>query len=172
MDILKLILIIVLTGICFITDIRENKIYNKVIVIFLITGLSINVVSRGFSGLYDSILGIILPIAILAVLFVLRMFGAGDLKLFAAIGSIMGYNFALNNIIYSLFAAAVLAIIMIILNRDLLKRFKYFFIYMANSFMAKNAQEYDKSTGKMPLAVGIFLGTIVQLIIRYSFISM
>ena len=101
--IIKIILLLCIVSVSVYTDIKENKIKNKYLLVALILGLAISLLTGGIAGIKDSFLGIIVPFILLFLFFAMRMFGAGDIKLFCTIGAIMGLNFALNNIIYSFF---------------------------------------------------------------------
>lgn len=52
-------------------------------------GIVYSTVAYGIYGLRDSLVGLILPIIGLFVLFALGIIGAGDIKLFAALGTIV-----------------------------------------------------------------------------------
>jgi len=72
----------------------------------------------GVRGLLDSLLGIIVPFLLLIVLYALRMLGAGDVKLFSAIGAVLGVRAALWIMAYSFLAGGVIALIILIINRN------------------------------------------------------
>lgn len=165
----EIILLCVLT-ICFYTDLRYNKIYNKVLLPFLLVGITLNFLVLGSQGGIDCVIGGLIPILIFIPLFVLRMFGAGDIKLFSTIGFLMGINFIINNIIYSFLCSAIIVLILMMREKKLFKRFEYFILYMFKLSVDKEIVEYDKSSGTFPFAVGICIGTILQLIINYNFI--
>jgi prepilin peptidase CpaA len=116
------------------------------------------------------LLGAIIPIIAFFPFFIIRMIGAGDIKLFSVIGCLMGWNFILNNIIYTFFIATIIAIVLIISRKDVLHRIKYLFSLLLNYVLSKNMLKYEKGEGGFPFAVAIFFGTVMQLIIKYNFI--
>lgn len=169
--IIKEILLLCIVSISVYTDIKENKIKNKYLIVALILGLAISLITDGIAGTKDSILGIIVPFIMLFLFFVMRMFGAGDIKLFCTIGAIMGLNFVLNNIIYSFFLAGIVVIAKIIFTGQLFKIIKGLYYYFKAMFLNKTIIEfYGIEENKFPFGIAIFLGTVVQLVVKYNFI--
>lgn len=169
--IIKILLLLCIVSISAYTDIKENKIKNKYLLVALILGLVISLLTSGIAGIKDSILGIIVPFILLFLFFAMRMFGAGDIKLFCTIGAIMGLNFALNNIIYSFFLAGILVILKIIFTGQLFKITKELYYYFKAMFLNRTIIEFQKiEENRFPFGIAIFLGTIMQLIAKYKFI--
>lgn len=169
--IIKILLLLCIVSISAYTDIKENKIKNKYLLVALILGLAISLLTSGIAGIKDSILGIIVPFILLFLFFAMRMFGAGDIKLFCTIGAIMGLNFALNNIIYSFFLAGILVILKIIFTGQLFKITKELYYYFKAMFLNRTIIEFQKiEENRFPFGIAIFLGTIMQLIAKYKFI--
>ena len=73
-----------------ITDLREEKIKNKWIIGGLVLGLTIRIFQEGVCGLLSAFLGIAVPLVLLWIAFCERWIGAGDIKLFSVLGSILG----------------------------------------------------------------------------------
>lgn len=168
---IKVILLLLLVSIATYTDIKENKIKNKQILLFILLGIVLSILLGGFSGLKDSLLGIIVPFLLLFIFFVFRMLGAGDIKLFCAIGSIMGVNFVINNIIYSFLLAGIVVILKLLFTKKIISTFKGIYYYFANMFLTQSVSEFESTTNdKFPFAIAILLGTISQIIIGYKFI--
>ncbi|MBD7910124.1 A24 family peptidase [Clostridium cibarium] len=163
-------ILVLLVVICFVTDVRNNKIYNVVLLPFVIGGLLLNFIFGGLGRGVDSLIGGIIPIIVFAPLFIFKMFGAGDIKLFSTIGFLMGWQFLLNNIIYSFIAGGIVSIILILIRKNFLKRIKYLFSFLFNLILSKSMVDYEKGNGRFPFAVAILLGTVSQLIIVYKFI--
>lgn len=171
MMVLKLLTLFLMTSIATYTDIKENKIKNKHLLIFIIIGMILSIVSNGILGLKDSLLGIIIPFLLLFIFFVFRMLGAGDIKLFCAIGSIMGVSFVINNIIYSFLLAGIVVILKLLLTKKIISTFKGIYYYFANMFLTQSVSEFKSTINdKFPFAIAILLGSISQIIIGYKFI--
>lgn len=81
------ILILVISAIAVCCDMRTYSIPNALTVSGCVSGCIYSVIRYGFKGLGYSVFGILIPIAGLFVLFSMRIIGAGDIKLLAAIGS-------------------------------------------------------------------------------------
>lgn len=73
-------------------DIRYRRIPNKLVLITLIGGIAVNTVSRGSAGLLASLGGMGLAFGLMFFLHAFGTMGAGDVKLFAAIGSVLGVS--------------------------------------------------------------------------------
>jgi prepilin peptidase CpaA len=101
----------------FFIDIRSRKIPNWLTVCGILGGLIINLIWHGNEGILFSISGLFVGLCLLFVLYTLGALGAGDVKLFAAIGAIAGTEFVFNNIIYSLVYAGIIGCFILIARR-------------------------------------------------------
>ncbi|HPD01658.1 MAG TPA: A24 family peptidase [Acetivibrio sp.] len=151
----------ILTAIALASDIRHYKIRNKLTFTFMLIGLVTGFVLDGTDGLFDSFLGIAAPFVILILLYALRMLGAGDIKLFCAIGAVMGFGEGIQIMAYSFLAGGVIAAIIIIAGKNAKRRFLYMFNYLKCTFLSKSIQPYtdfeqkdDKAKFKMAYAIG------------------
>src|SRR5882762_9290208 len=82
-----LVLIVMTAGIY---DLRYRRIPNWLVLVGLVLGFGLNTFLFGLPGLERSVLGMGLALLIYFPLYLLRAMGAGDAKLMAAIGSIVG----------------------------------------------------------------------------------
>lgn len=73
-------------------DIRYRRIPNKLVLVTLIGGIAVNTVARGSAGLLASLGGMALAFGLMFFLHAFGTMGAGDVKLFAAIGSVLGVS--------------------------------------------------------------------------------
>lgn len=71
-------------------DWRESKIPNRLTVPVAIAGLLFQLVTSGWSGLADGLLGFLIGFGLLLILFLLGGGGGGDVKWMAAIGAWLG----------------------------------------------------------------------------------
>lgn len=71
-------------------DMRTGKITNGFNLCFGLVGMACGLVLGGLKGLLVSLLGAIIPVVLLFVLFSKGVLGAGDIKLFSALGAFAG----------------------------------------------------------------------------------
>lgn len=161
--------LIILLILALISDIKTYKIKNMIVYPFIIIGIITNFYFNGLHGLFFSLKGMIVPVFLLIIFFILRMLGAGDIKLFSAIGSIMGVKFVIFTILYAFLAGGVIALLLMIVRKNGIKRFMYLFKYLKSCFITLSILPYtdfsDKSDkGKFRFAVAIVCGVCANLL--------
>jgi len=80
-------------------DVRYRRIPNPFVLATLITGLLLNFTLGGLNGGLNSLSGCALAFVLMFMLHVFGAMGAGDVKLFAAIGSVIGAHLVLPTFI-------------------------------------------------------------------------
>jgi prepilin peptidase CpaA len=113
-----------IASVAVVTDLRSRRIPNWLTGAGLLLGLLANVYSGGLwgglpgalSGAMSSLAGVLLGLALLLPLYVIRVagsgraMGAGDVKLLAALGAIVGPHVVLSVAVYSAVAGALQAL--------------------------------------------------------------
>jgi prepilin peptidase CpaA len=165
--ILSLLLITAVAG-----DVRTYRIYNLPVALGLGAGFILNFIIGGFEGLVWSLLAAVIPFVLLIALFVLRMLGAGDIKLFCAIGAIMGVKFILYAMAFSFLAGGVIALVIMLVRGNIKQRFHHIATYLKTCFFTYTFTPYtdfgDKSDGaKFHFSVAITAGCIIQIMLFY-----
>lgn len=148
-------------------DIREQKIKNVVTLPGAVFGLLINTYERGFDGCIFSLKGWIGPILLLAALHMINAMGGGDIKLFSAIGSIMGLNFALYSITFSVYIGGVIAVGLLLARKQLLSRVYRVLAYLGSMLRTGLIFPYCQkgdTESKFIFSTAIVPGTILQLL--------
>lgn len=168
--VIRYIEVTVLVLLALISDIKTYKIKNILVFSFVILGLLTNLLTGGVEGLLSSLLGMIAPLVLL-VLYMLRMLGAADIKLFSAIGSVMGVKFVLYTMTYSFLGGGVIALGVLIVRRNGRQRLSYLLQYIKSCILSRSLLPYtdfeDKSDGaKLRFAYAIVCGTLIELFIR------
>ncbi|HEV2707919.1 MAG TPA: A24 family peptidase [Pyrinomonadaceae bacterium] len=95
-------------------DVRYRRIPNAFVLATLVSGLFINSVAGGLSGLGASLAGCALAFGLMLVLHVFGAMGAGDVKLFAAVGSVVGLPLVLPTFLVVLITGGALAVLTIL----------------------------------------------------------
>lgn len=113
-------------------DLCTRKIPNPLIVSAAVLAASYQWSAGGASGLLSFAGGSLLPLLLLGVLHYFRMLGAGDIKLFMAVGGFLGTVGSLKCIALTFLAAGIVSAARLIRHRSLRQRFHYFFQYLAD----------------------------------------
>ncbi len=161
--ILDIILISILI-ICFLTDLKYQKIYNKIIYPTLLTVIVIQIISSGFSGFKTSILGFIVGLSILLIPYFLGGIGAGDVKLLALIGATKGSIFVLNTALYMALIGGIIALLIIVYKKELKNFFKTIVTWISSLFNGvkyKIEQPTSSLTQKYPYGIAIVGGALI-----------
>ena len=91
-------------------DVRYRRIPNKLVFAIAVAGITLNILVAGMYGLGLSIAGLLLAFALMLVLHVLGTMGAGDVKLFAAVGSLVGVSHVLPTLLIVAMTGGLFAI--------------------------------------------------------------
>ena len=95
-------------------DVRYRRIPNAFVIATLIAGLSVNLIIGGFSGGLSSLGGCVFAFILMFMLHIFGAMGAGDVKLFAAIGSVIGAHLVLPTFIVVVITGGVLALVSVL----------------------------------------------------------
>ena len=110
------------TTVCLVTfvtvaavaDLRCHRIPNWMTVSAALIGVTVNLLTSGFPGAAQSVAGLVVGLATFLPFYLLRGFGAGDVKAMAAVGAFVGPNGVLLAAGCTLIAGAVGAVLVLI----------------------------------------------------------
>lgn len=105
----------------FATDLRSMKIPNLITVSALASGLLLQGLLLGLPGLGQALAGALTGFAILLAMYFMGAVGAGDVKLFAAIGAWSGMFFSFQVVIYSVLFGAVIGWMIVLWRREAMR---------------------------------------------------
>jgi prepilin peptidase CpaA len=170
--VLQIILLLVVS-VAAVYDIRFRRIPNWLVLMGLLLGLGINTGLFGWRGAKSSLLGAGLAFLIYFPLYLLRGMGAGDVKLMAAIGSLVGAANWFGIFIITLLLGGVMAIILLLTRGKLMNSLSNigFLLMRLASFRAPYArEELDISSPrsiKLPHGVAIAGGSMIFLAVSW-----
>ena len=132
----------IISAICAWTDWKDHKILNKVTVNTTVAGIVINGLLWGVHGIGNSLLGFI--VGFVCILFYLTgSLKAGDIKLYMALGALLGYKKLLAIVAYSIIFGGIAGVIVMLVNRNGRERFRKLWVYMKNIFWTRSFQKYE-----------------------------
>ncbi len=134
-------------------DQRTRRIPNQLVVVGLICAVCLNTYAFGIDGLKQSLFGALVGLAILIPFFAMRLLGAGDVKLMAAVGAFLGPAGALLAVLFTMMAGGLLAVIVLLIHG----RLKSTLNGMKNP---ERIMQAPKSTTRLPYSWAILFGTI------------
>jgi prepilin peptidase CpaA len=163
------ILLACLSAAIFYTDIRYRRIPNNLVLVALIGGLAVNTFFGGTWGLILSLGGFALAFTLTLLFHILGTLGAGDVKLFGAVGSIVGVWLVLPTLMVVAVMGGALAVCKMIYTRTarttLLNVAQFFYGRLsgmgAPQFVAATADRRRT----IPYGVAICVGSLVSLFV-------
>lgn len=159
-------LLMALLAICVITDLRERKIYNKVLLPFLFAGLILNAATGGITGFGYAMAGTAVGLSILLIPYFLGGMGAGDVKLLAVIGGLKGAVFVLTAAVYMALAGGILALFVLFFRKGALNRLKQiamFFGGMRSGMKLPLSLNKDALNATYPYGIAIAIGAVAAI---------
>lgn len=145
-------------------DLQRTQIRNGWILWSLFAGFSLRILLDGPGGVPAFMLGAVLPLVIVGWLFYFRMLGPGDIKLFCALGGIMGPIAILKCIMVSFLIGAVLSLAILISCGIFCQRFLYLLDYLNEFARTGKRKPYYKKGMAMEnihFSVPIFLSVML-----------
>ncbi|MDO6448213.1 A24 family peptidase [Oceanobacillus profundus] len=103
--------------IAFLWDIRIQKIPNWLTAGGMLLAFILHLITNGIDGFLFSVFGLIVATVVCLVLYGFKAIGAGDVKLFAAIGGFVGIQIVLYILMYSIVCGGVIGILLLIITR-------------------------------------------------------
>lgn len=179
LQIIEYLLIILLVFAVYF-DLTRRKIPNRITMPAILIGIIWSTVNSGLNGFLFSIFGFLFGLAVFLVPYMAGGMGAGDVKLMAAIGSMMGWRFTLlSSIGTALFGGVIVILYMFYkggmkltlinaISLGISPLSKWIFKVTGNQTAFKISQYFEKKkTGRkndyIPYALAIFAGTLIVL---------
>lgn len=158
-------------------DFHDYRIKNKLILTGALLGISLNTFLFAEIGFQDSATGLGLGLLLLLPFYLLRVMGAGDVKLLAMTGAFVGPHDIFWVFLYTLIAGGLLAL-MVSLRHGVLRGMLDNVILMCLLALSAPKSEWLKSNssfsidtaesaGKLPYAFAITAGTGLFLLQKY-----
>ena len=149
-------------------DVRYRRIPNVLVVLALISGLAANAAVNGWGGVRASLVGCIFAFGLMLVLHLFGALGAGDVKLFAAIGAVIGAQLVLPTFLVVVMTGGVLAVLTTLrvgTFRETVARVVYIFYSVLFSFRVPRFVLPADKSHTIPYGVAITIGSLISLAI-------
>ncbi|ASK62852.1 prepilin peptidase [Virgibacillus phasianinus] len=139
----QFIILIIFLCIVFYYDVRQSRIPNWLNVSGALVGLLYHLLVNQIDGLLNSVFGLLAGGLILLLLYFFKAIGAGDVKLFAAIGAICGVLFTLYAVMYSIIFAGIIGLIILLFTKTFLINMTLAFLHIMESIKDRTLTPLD-----------------------------
>ncbi len=168
LNIAAVVLLVPLAAVITYYDVRYRRIPNAFVLAALVSGLFINTLLGGASGAVESLAGCALAFALMLALHIFGAMGAGDVKLFAAVGSVIGAGLVLPTFFVVALTGGALGVYTMVRAgcvRDTLFRVLQILIGLLPGWQMPRFAVPSDRRHTIPYGVAITFGTLISLLI-------
>ena len=152
-------------------DVRYRRIPNKLVLVTLTGGIVLNTAFDGVHGLVVSLGGFAVAFGIMFVFHAFGTMGAGDVKLFAAIGAIAGISLVLPTFLVVALTGGVLAIVQMVysgrVRTTMFGVMQFFYGLLPGQTVPRFDIPADRSY-TLPYAVPICFGSLLAFLLFHT----
>jgi prepilin peptidase CpaA len=149
------------------TDCRWRVIKNIFTLPAIALGLTLQVLAHGWPGLITGLFGLGVGLGLMMIPFAYGQMGAGDVKLMAALGSLLGALAVLNVFLYTTLAAGLLAMGIALYHKEGIETLRRTWHLAKGLFIFRTApvsSPEPRKAGTMPYGLAIAAGTVTYLL--------
>jgi len=165
--------VILLAGAACVTDLLWRKVPHPLVIAGLVLGIGLNAWGQGWRGAFMSLAGALLGFALFLPFFALGGMGAGDVKLLAALGSLLGPADLVKTALAAAVAGGLMALAAAAWTGRLLATFRgigNLFSYWAAGGLRPSPELTlaSPSALKIPYAVPVAAGALLIVLSHWS----
>ncbi len=157
-------ILFILLVVCSINDIKFKIIPNWVVLAIILLGFVLSYLTHEWLGLRNSMIGFFAGLLIMLPFYIFAGMGAGDVKLIAAIGSIVGFDDVIKIILDSFFVMGFISLVFLIVKGGLFKLLlRYLRLGMGllqGFFFYERPHPSEAAAQRLPMAPAVTLATI------------
>ena len=169
-DWIPIIAAMMLTFIAAGFDLKYMKIPNKLNLVGMVAGIAMNVFLYGLHGLVCGGLGILVGFAFI-LLYAFGVLGAGDVKLFMAVGACVGPKNCILVIAGAFVFGALVGIIVLLLRKNgkhrLMHLYRYFWLFAVTKKLTKYEVIDAENDAYFSFGACIAAGTVIFAALAY-----
>ena len=157
------IFLFLILGTAIASDLRWRTIPNWLTTSSILVGLGFHTVMNQFEGFVFSLEGAAVGLGLFVILYVCGWMGAGDVKLFAAVGSFLGPAQTISAAIAIALVGGLLALVVLGFHQGWRRMGLWLWSHVQVMVLTRSVQALTPVQGaapKVPYAVAIGLGTI------------
>ncbi|MGH9875236.1 MAG: A24 family peptidase [Pyrinomonadaceae bacterium] len=149
-------------------DVRYRRIPNKLVLVTLLSGIAVNAFFGAWHGLFASLGGLAIAFGLMFMFHLFGTMGAGDVKLFAAIGAVVGSSLVLPTFLIVALTGGVLAVCKMVYSRRAVTTMLgvgQFFVGLLPGQRVPRISVPSDPSYTLPYAVPICLGSVLTFLL-------
>ncbi|MEW6327518.1 MAG: A24 family peptidase [Thermodesulfobacteriota bacterium] len=163
---LKLLILLTVLSIAVVSDLWSQKIPNWLTYPAMALGITYHSTASGWGGLFFSLKGMGLGIALMILPYIIGQMGAGDAKLMGAVGGLLGAKGVFVAFLFTSILGGVYALVLLILHGHLKETLKRY-LHMLRTFLVTGRFFYIPAPSvkrpKLCYGLAIAAGTLCSL---------
>ncbi|MCI0389408.1 MAG: A24 family peptidase [Acidobacteria bacterium] len=168
---LSIILLIPLAALITYYDVRYRRIPNVVVLATMICGMSANAAINGWRGVLSSLAGCLLAFSLMLLPHIFGALGAGDVKLFASVGAVIGATLVLPTFVIVLITGGAAAVLTSLRAGKLLETARRVSFIFGSLLIGAPTPRFpipDDRKQTIPYGVAITFGSLISMAIFRS----
>ena len=149
-------------------DVRYRRIPNKLVLAILLAGIGVNTFFGGWSGLVASLGGLVIAFGLMFLFHAFGTMGAGDVKLFAAIGAVLGSSLVVPTFLIVAITGGILAVFKMVYARRAAATMLgvgQFLVGLLPGQRVPRIEVPRDPTYTLPYAVPVCLGSVISFLL-------
>ncbi len=161
-EIIQIALLLTILGMAIVMDIRWRRIPNWLTGPAILLGIGMQTFMNHLDGFLFSLEGMAIGLGLLLILYVLGWIGAGDVKLYAAVGSFLGPFQTISAAFLIAFAGGLMAILVLGFHQGWKRTGGWLWSLFQTLFLSRSMKALAPANNvpTLPYAVAICVGTI------------
>jgi prepilin peptidase CpaA len=147
-------------------DVRYRRIPNELVLVTLISGLFINFSLNRLDGFLTSAGGFALALGLMLVPHIFGAMGAGDVKLFASIGAVLGVKLVLPAFVIVVMLGGILAVYTMVRSKTMRRTMQEVFRILGSIVFQtdmRSPRSTERRQHSIPYGVAITVGSLITL---------
>ena len=161
LQIAPVVLLLGLLGVAVVSDLRNHRIPNLLVLLGLVLGVVGQTYAFGWVGLGHALLGMLIGFAIFLPMYVVGGMAAGDVKLMAMAGAFLTPHDALWAAFFSLIAGGACGLLIVLVRGQAQQTIgRYWLMLRARAYFSPAADEVAGMP--FPYSIAVLLGTLIS----------
>jgi len=148
-------------------DVKTRRIPNWLTVSLTLIGLGNSFIAEGLIGLGGHTIAMLIGLITFFLFYLLKVFGAGDAKMMASLGAIMGFPFIIYASVMVIIVGGIISFFLLV-KKNGLREIWFVLTSFIKALFSGNLKDFhgwinDTSENTFPFSIAITIGSVITL---------